>query len=80
MPPEAGAAGGQAAHFRALESLYRNAAITRLTFRMMLLKRAYTKPEFEKLCAQTGFSSFDVRESGIGLEVEMDKSDRAAIS
>ena len=30
MPPEAGAAAGQAAHFRALESLYRSAAINRL--------------------------------------------------
>jgi ubiquinone/menaquinone biosynthesis C-methylase UbiE len=46
---------------------------TRLTFRFMLLKRAYTKPEFERLAAQTRFRSVQVEEEGIGLNIRLEK-------
>jgi len=50
-----------------------NRLITKLTFRFMLLKRAYTKGEFESLLAQTGFRTVEIREDAIGLEIEMGK-------
>lgn len=46
-----------------------NATITRLTFRFMLLKRAYTKEEFQQLLSQTSFAPPDIREDLIGLEL-----------
>lgn len=48
-----------------------NRVITKLTFRFMLLKRAYTKAEFERMLAETKFQSFDIQEDGMRLEVSM---------
>jgi ubiquinone/menaquinone biosynthesis C-methylase UbiE len=48
-----------------------NAMITRLTFRFMLLKRAYTREEFRQLLAQTKFGPIDIREDLIGLELAL---------
>ena len=50
-----------------------NRAITRFIFRSMLLKRAYTKAEFEALVAQTEFLKAVYREESIGIEVDMRK-------
>lgn len=46
-----------------------NRIITRLTFRFMLLKRAYTKAEFEKMISQTEFHRVEIREDLTGLEI-----------
>jgi ubiquinone/menaquinone biosynthesis C-methylase UbiE len=46
-----------------------NRAITKLTFRFMLQKNAYTREQFEHMTAQTAFSEVEIRESGIGFEV-----------
>ena len=43
--------------------------LTKLTFRFMLLKRAYTQIEFERFFAQPGFRSLAVQTNLIGLEV-----------
>lgn len=51
-----------------------NGAITKLTFRFMLLKRAYTRSEFEELIAETTFNGIDVREDLTGLEIWLSKS------
>jgi len=51
-----------------------NALITRLTFRFMLLKRAYTKQEFQRLLAQTKFGAADIREDLIGLELALQRT------
>jgi ubiquinone/menaquinone biosynthesis C-methylase UbiE len=48
-----------------------NRAITKLTFRFMLLKNAYTKEHFEQMLAQTQFSKTEIAESGIGFEIWM---------
>lgn len=48
-----------------------NSVITKATFRFMLLKRAYTKSDFEKLVEQTKFRSCDVVEDRISLEVSL---------
>jgi ubiquinone/menaquinone biosynthesis C-methylase UbiE len=50
-----------------------NSAITKLTFRFMLLKRARTKPEFERLLAQTKFEPAEIQENGISLEVTLQR-------
>lgn len=46
-----------------------NAIITKLTFRFMLLKRAYTKGEFERFVSQTKFGRGEIKEDAIGLEL-----------
>ena len=50
-----------------------NAFLTRMAFRFMLLKRAYTKPEFEQLLAQTGFRSAARIEETLGMDVWLQK-------
>jgi len=51
-----------------------NAVITRLTFRFMLLKRAFTREEFQQLLAQTKFGPIDIREDLIGLELALSRT------
>lgn len=51
-----------------------NGIITKLTFRFMLLKRAYSKPEFEGLLTQTPFQNGEIRRDAIGFEAELTKS------
>ncbi len=59
----------QAMHLGAISAM-----VTRLTFRFMLLKRAYTKEEFQKLLAQTRFGPIDIREDLIGLELALTRA------
>jgi ubiquinone/menaquinone biosynthesis C-methylase UbiE len=53
-----------------------NALITRLTFRFMLLKRAYTRREFERFLDQTKFGPIEIEETPIGLELMLNKHER----
>lgn len=46
-----------------------NGIITKLTFRFMLLKRAYTKSEFESLLTQAKINEGEIHQSPTGLEV-----------
>jgi ubiquinone/menaquinone biosynthesis C-methylase UbiE len=50
-----------------------NAFIVRLTFRYMLVKRAYTKAGFRELIANSPFQRGDVQESLIGVEITLTK-------
>jgi ubiquinone/menaquinone biosynthesis C-methylase UbiE len=50
-----------------------NAALTRLTFKHMLLKRAHSKASFRQMVAQTPFETCAFREAGIILEVTLVK-------
>ena len=50
-----------------------NAMITKLTFRFMLLKRAYTKREFEEMISGIGFDEVQISEDLIGLEITLRK-------
>jgi ubiquinone/menaquinone biosynthesis C-methylase UbiE len=50
-----------------------NRVLTRLAFRTMLLKSAYSREQFEGMLAQTQFSRVEINKSGIGLEVSMTK-------
>jgi len=46
---------------------------TKLTFRFMLLKRAYTRSEFERLVSQTEFHQAMIDETPTGLEITLQK-------
>lgn len=46
-----------------------NGLVMKLTFRFMLIKRAYTKEEFRQFAAQTPFSRYEIDEGPIGFEV-----------
>ncbi|MBV8904843.1 MAG: class I SAM-dependent methyltransferase [Acidobacteriia bacterium] len=50
-----------------------NRAFIKLTFRLLLLKRAYTKEAIERLVAQTPFRSAKIGLSGIGMEIGLNK-------
>jgi len=50
-----------------------NKVVTKLVFRLMLLKTAYTRQQFEHMLAQTAFRTTDIREVDIGFEIEMTK-------
>ncbi len=46
---------------------------TAMTFRFMLLKRAYTIPELEKMLAGIGFARTNIESTEIGLEAVLEK-------
>lgn len=48
-----------------------NALLTKLTFRFMLLKRAYTRQDFEQFLSHTKFGPNDIDESLMGLELSL---------
>jgi ubiquinone/menaquinone biosynthesis C-methylase UbiE len=50
-----------------------NRIVTKLTFRLMLLKTAYTRAQFEHMLAQASFRSVDIQEVDIGFEIAMTK-------
>jgi ubiquinone/menaquinone biosynthesis C-methylase UbiE len=50
-----------------------NAVITKLTFRFMLLKRAYTRAGFEQLISLTDFHDAQIEENLIALEIMLTK-------
>lgn len=51
-----------------------NNVITKLTFRFMLLKRAYTRKEFEEFLKQTKFGPVEITEDLIGLELLLQRA------
>jgi hypothetical protein len=53
-----------------------NRMLSKLIFRFVLLKRAYTKSDFEELISKTKFRDVQIREDLIGLEIWLSK-DRA---
>jgi ubiquinone/menaquinone biosynthesis C-methylase UbiE len=50
-----------------------DAFLTKWTFRLMLLKRAYTRADFERFIAQSGFPTHEIRNSDIALEILLTK-------
>jgi ubiquinone/menaquinone biosynthesis C-methylase UbiE len=50
-----------------------NGMITKLTFKHMLIKRAYTRSQFENMLSQTNFQRTEIKESLTGLEIVLDK-------
>jgi ubiquinone/menaquinone biosynthesis C-methylase UbiE len=52
---------------------FANALWTRLIFRFILLKRAYSKQEFQQFIARTKFENAQIGEDAIGLEIRLRK-------
>jgi ubiquinone/menaquinone biosynthesis C-methylase UbiE len=50
-----------------------NATIIRWTFRLMLLKRAYTESDFRSFISESGFEKYDMQEAPLGLEIALFK-------
>jgi ubiquinone/menaquinone biosynthesis C-methylase UbiE len=48
-----------------------NRVLTKLAFRTMLLKSAYTRPQFEHMLAQADFGSVRIAENRVGFEITM---------
>ena len=45
----------------------------KLAFRFMLLRRPYTRSEFEKFISSTEFHQADIQENPMGLEIRLEK-------
>lgn len=50
-----------------------NRLLTKLAFRTMLLKSAYTKEQLEYMLSQAGFRSVDIQADDMGFEISMSK-------
>jgi len=50
-----------------------NTLFVKLTFRFMLIKRAYTKADFERMLSDTQFEKVDIQEDQMGLEVRLER-------
>jgi ubiquinone/menaquinone biosynthesis C-methylase UbiE len=50
-----------------------NRILTKLVFKTMLIKTAYTKEEFQQMLGQAQFSSVEIQEEKIGFEIAMTK-------
>jgi len=50
-----------------------DAFMTRMTFRHMLRKRAYSRDEFQRMAAATAFGRADIDEMPIGFDVWLRK-------
>lgn len=51
-----------------------NRMISKFTFRFMLLKRAYTRKQFDEFLAQTKFGPIEIREELVGLELSLHRA------
>jgi ubiquinone/menaquinone biosynthesis C-methylase UbiE len=51
-----------------------NSAFIKLSFRTMLLKRAYRREDFERFIAESGFTRSEIAEAPIGFEVTLWKA------
>jgi len=50
-----------------------NSLIYKVTFRYLLIPRAYSKRQFTEMAASSRFGSAEVSESGIGFEITLTK-------
>jgi ubiquinone/menaquinone biosynthesis C-methylase UbiE len=50
-----------------------NRMMTKLVFKCMLIKSAYTREQFEMMLAQAGFSHVDIRAEDLGFEITLTK-------
>jgi ubiquinone/menaquinone biosynthesis C-methylase UbiE len=50
-----------------------NRTMTKLAFKSMLIKSAYTRQEFQHMLAEAKFTRVDIDESDMGLEISMTK-------
>lgn len=60
-------------YIRGLKVRVLDAFMMKWTFRLMLIRRAYTKPQFAEFISQSGFGSSEIRETPIGFEITLVK-------
>jgi ubiquinone/menaquinone biosynthesis C-methylase UbiE len=60
-------------HIEAMKLNSVNAFVTKIAFRHMLLKRAYTREQFEKMIEESGWQKFEIGEAPVGFEISMAK-------
>jgi len=58
---------------KSLELSWISTFITKWTFKLFLLKNAYTNGEIRQLVSQTGFPPPDIREDAVGMEIWLEK-------
>ena len=63
-----------AAEVRSMQLSPLNAFVTRLTFRFMLLKSAYTRDALERMAAQSRFGEGVITTDGIGFELRLTRN------
>jgi ubiquinone/menaquinone biosynthesis C-methylase UbiE len=57
-----------------------NAWMTRLTFRFVLLRRAYTRDDLDRMVAQSRFGGSEIVADGIGFELRLARPGRPGIN
>ncbi len=60
-------------HIDAMKAGSVNATLMKWTFRCMLLKRAYTREEFERMIAEAGWQKYEIGEAPVGFEITLTK-------
>jgi len=61
------------AYIKGVELGWMNSLIYKLTFRYMLIPRAYSREQFREMASRSRFGSADIRESGVGCEITLRK-------
>ena len=60
-------------HVNSLDLNWINTLITKWTFKLFLLKNAYTSGGIRQLVSQTSFARHDIREDAVGMEIWLEK-------
>jgi ubiquinone/menaquinone biosynthesis C-methylase UbiE len=60
-------------YIKSVDLGWMNSLIYRLTFRFLLLPRAYSKESFMEMASSSSFGEAAIQESGIGLEITLRK-------
>lgn len=50
-----------------------NSIFVKLSFRLMLLRRAHTRQDFERLIGESGFQKFEIADAPLGFEITLTK-------
>ena len=60
-------------HVNSLDLSWINTLITKWTFKLFLLKNAYTSGDIRQLVSQTRFARHDIREDAVGMTIWLEK-------
>ena len=60
-------------HLNSLDLSWINTLITKWTFKLFLLKNAYTSGEIRQFVSQTSFVRHDIRENAVGMTIRLEK-------
>jgi len=60
-------------HVNSLDLSWINTLITKWTFKLFLLKNAYTSGDIRQLVSQTRFARHDIRDDAVGMTIWLEK-------